>query len=301
MRRRDLLAAVGAAGTLSVAGCVGFDGPDDDTESDDASDRTDSDDRGDTGDGDDIQADAEPIETVPVGDRDGVPFPDNNGPHGVQVVNDADETRELRVVVNRAGERLLDRIFDVPAGRRVELVLNEPDRYEVAVGVDGRLGDTVGVSRSRFDCNDSSTEVSVDGDGEVASTTVSTLVACPGPAIAGSAFEQGEGTCGGADRASVATDGERVRVTGTVRTSVPCYDLALSGVELVDAEEYGGPSGTLVVTVTTAGRQDGACVECVGSVSYEATVDLEHAFPETVRVVHVGLSGERTVTETTPA
>lgn len=317
MKRRDLLATVGSAGALFAAGCVGYDtsrgagvenddpDPDDEptgregdgTDGGTGSDGTD----GGDGTGSDPAANDEPVATVPVGDREGVPFPDNNGPHGVSVVNDADQPRELRIVLNRDDEQVLDRGFDVPAGRAVALTLNEPGDYEVAVGADGRLLDTVGVRRALFDCNGSTTEVTVDDDSEVDSTTVSTLVACPGPEIADTRFDQGEGTCGGADRASVATDGERVWVSGTVRTPVPCYDLALSGVELVEAEEYGGRSGTLVVTVTTAGRQDGACVECVGSVSYEAAVDLDNAYPKTVRVVHVGLSGERTVTETTPA
>jgi len=304
MKRRDLLATVGSVGALSVAGCVGYDtaaaDPEDDR-TDDTTDPGDGDGRSDGGDGTgSAPAQEEPVATVPVGDREGVPFPDNNRPHGLRVVNDAADARELRVVLDRDGERVLDRVFDVPAGRTVALTLNEPSEYEIAVGAGGRLFDTVTVPRSRFDCNGSTTEVTVAGDGEVASTTISTLVACPGPGVADTAFEQGEGTCGGVDQASVATDGERVRVSGTVQTPVPCYDLALSGVELIDAEEFGGPSGTLVVTVSTAGRRDGACVECVGSVSYETAVDLEHALPETVRVIHVGLGGERTVTETTP-
>jgi len=326
MKRRQLLASVGSLGALSAAGCVGNDtadaGPDDregdrtddpsddttDDGTDSTTDTTDGDDGSDdTTDGDDGSndttddgsrvSDDEPVETIPVGDREGVPFPDNNGPHGVTVVNDAD-ARDLRVVLDRDGERVLDRVFELPAGRRVALTLNEPSEYEVGVGVDGRLVGTVAVERSRFDCNGSSTEVTVDADGQVDSTTVSTLVACPGPEVAGTEFEQGEGTCGGTDRATVAVDDERVNVSGAVGTPVPCYDLALSGVEL-EAEEYDGRNGTLVVTVTTAGRQDGACAECLGEVSYEATVELANAYPETVRVVHVGVSGEQVVAETT--
>ncbi len=305
MRRRDLLAAVGTAGALSVAGCVGYettdagvDGPDDGDADQPDDERSDAADGQGDGDGERLGGSA-PVETVAIGDREGVPFPDNNRPHGVRVANDAAGARELRVVVARDGDQVLDRVFDVPGGDTVALTLNQPAGHEVAVGAGGRLLDTVTVPRSRFDCNGSTTEVTVDGDGEVTSTTISTLVACPGPEVTDTRFEQGEGTCGAGGRAAVTTAGERVRVSGTVRTPVPCYDLALSDVELVEADEFGGRSGTLVVTVSTAGRQDGACVECVGGVSYEATVDLDRSFPETVRVVHAGLGGERTVTETT--
>jgi|APHM01.1.fsa_nt_gi hypothetical protein len=311
MRRRDLLAVVGTAGALSAAGCVGYETTDAGVDGDDSNQDTDDGRDGDgttqpdtvgddTGAGDGVVSpDGEPVERIPIGDRDGVPFPDNNRPHGVSVVNDAADARNLRVLLDRDGERVLDRVVEVPAGQSVALTLNQPGGHDLGVGVDGRLVDRVTIQRDLFDCNDSTTTVTVDEQGGVTSTTISTEVACPGPEVAGTALEHGQGTCGGTDEASVATDGERVRVSGTVRTPVPCYDLALSGVELVDTEAYGGRDGTLVVTVTTAGRQDGACVECVGSVPYETTVDMTAAFPETVRVVHLGLSGERTVTEAT--
>jgi len=294
MNRRDLLRSLGAAGVLAFAGCTADAGdagdrddttthtPDGDDEPDDSFERLD---RG-----------ADPVESFVVGDREGVPFPDDNGPHHLHVYNDADRARTMTLSLRRDGETALDRTVSVPGGRRVDVTLNEPAAYRLAIDLDGEgsvTGAPVDVKRSRFDCNGSWTAAAVGPEGTVETRTMSTLVACPDPAVADAAVEHEDGSCGDTDRADVAFADEQVRVSGSHRTPTPCHALTLSAAEMRGDEAEGQ---TLVVTVGTTDRQ-GACVECVGTIPYEATVELEHGYPSTVRVVHAGPSGERVVAE----
>lgn len=318
MRRRDLLAGVGTVGALALAGCTA----EGDAPADEGEDPTDTpadgtptgrdttqpteepttDDPGRIGDdGNGWNPGSEtPVETAVVGDPETVAFPENNRPHAVRVWNDADAGRDLGLTLATAGETILERTVAVPADGWLSLRLAEPAAYELAIAVDGEPAGTVAVRRGLIDCNGSSTNVTVGPDATVTSKTVSTMLACPGPAVGEATLEHGEGGCGGEDSAAVTFEDETVHVEGRSRTPVPCYDLALAGVELRNAEEFeDGTDDTLVVRIGTADRQPGGCVECVGSVPYEATVAMERAYPSQVRVVHEGPSGPRTVTETT--
>jgi len=311
VKRRDLLGTVGTVGALALAGCgvressapdrTEFDVPDrteSTTPTNTPTQETTTDDPGEESDDafDRLDRDADPVESFAVGDRESVPFPKNNNPHDVRVYNDADRMRSMTLSLRREGETVLERTIAVPGGRRVDATLNEPAAYRLAIALDGEDGVTgtpVEVERSWFDCNISVTATVVGPDGEVETSTWSTLVGCPGPEVVDATMEQSGGSCGDADRASVRFADEQVRVSGTHRTPTPCHGLTLSSSGLRDP--FSGDDA-LVVTVETADRQ-GGCVECVGTVPYEATVDLEHAYPSTVRVVHAGPAGERVVAE----
>ena len=292
MNRRDLLGSLGAAGALAFAGCAADDAgdPDDTTTDDPGGGGDEPDDSFDR-----LDRDADPVESFAVGDREDVSFPENNGPHHLRVYNGADQARSTTLSLQRDGETALDRTVEVPSGRRVDVTLNEPAIYRLAIELDGEddvTGTPVEVERSWFDCNSSFTAAVVGPDGAVETRTLSTALGCPGPDVADAAIEHADGSCGDADRASVRFTDERVRVSGTHRAPTPCHGLALSSAELrSDPEEQ-----TLVVTVETADRR-GGCVECIGTIPYEATVDVEHGYPPTVRVVHTGPSGERVVAE----
>lgn len=308
MNRRDLLASLGGLGAASVAGCVAngsADPPDGTTKTT----RTDGTNRSDettsstgetttTDDGAGWGPDAEtPFESVTVGDRDGVAFPDDNRAHGMRVWNDADDERSISLVLTREGDAVFDRTLQFPADGWVKLTLNEPGNYELALGVDGQERGTVAVDRTRFDCNSSVTNVTVNAEGAVDAATMTTLVACAGPKVADTSFERGDGRCGSGDEASVAFEDEVVRVDGSIETPTPCHDLSLASATLEGSESHVDGDDVLVVTVTTDGRRGGGCTDCVGNVDYEATIGFDHAYPSNVRVVHDSMGGERTVLE----
>lgn len=220
-----------------------------------------------------------PFQSLSVGDRDSVAFPDNNRPHDVRVWNDADESRELVVRVSRDATQLLDRTVEFDADAYLEVALNEPGDYRVAVGLAGEQPTTVRVERARFDCNASATDARVAPDGRVETVTGSTMMGCAGPEVAATDLSVEEGTCGMDNGASVALDGEQVQIEGTVRTPDPGYDL-----ELADAS-YDAEGDELAVSVR-ATEGDLVGVQCVGEVPYEATVDFEYDLPGEVVVVH---------------
>ncbi|WP_115862908.1 hypothetical protein [Halorussus litoreus] len=221
----------------------------------------------------------DPFQSLAVGDRESVAFPDNNRPHDVRVWNDADESRELVVRVSRDATQLLDRTVEFDGDASLEVALNEPGDYQVAVGLAGEQPTTVRVERALFDCNASATDARVASDGRVETVTQSTMMGCAEPKVAAIELSVDEGTCGTENGASVSFDGEQVRVEGTVRTPDPGYDL-----ELADAN-YDADSGELTVQVR-ATEGDPVGVQCVGEVPYEATVDFEYDLPGEVVVVH---------------
>lgn len=299
MKRRDLLAGLGSLSVTGLAGCVaeGDEPPAARSEEPDR-DRSTSEE---TPEDDDRSTPEEtpdpPVETLTVGDRGSVDFPENNRPHSLTVENAIKRARSLGLALRVEGEVVVERTVTVPAGRRVQFDLAEPAAYELDVVAGGeRLGTAV-VPRGYFDCNGSETIVEV-GSNDLETTTISTMIACRGPDVTSSTFEWDEGQCGTGHDATVTFADEHVTVSGRVQAPTPCYELELSGVELRDGGEFGGSNGTLVVTVATTGKVSDACVACVGSVPYEASVAFDHAYPETVRVVHVGEDDRRTVVET---
>jgi hypothetical protein len=119
-----------------------------------------------------------PFAERPLGDRTGLPNPDDNKPHGVVVWNGVDREREVRVrVVGRDVGTLLDTAWTFPARGYVALTLNWPDTYRIRCTTGART-DEATVPQGTFDCNDSRTTVGVFGDGTVEQMTVSTTMAC---------------------------------------------------------------------------------------------------------------------------
>ncbi|PSQ17799.1 hypothetical protein BRD00_06295 [Halobacteriales archaeon QS_8_69_26] len=239
---------------------------------------------------------ASPHETATLGSREGVPFPDNNKPHTVRVWNAATVDREIALVFLAGDEVAYERGFSVPADGWVSVTINEPGPYEVAVEVDGERGDTLELGGSTFDCNDSVTSVAVGPEGSVDSITESTTMACGGPAQNGQSFARGQSDCGSRDDAAVEFREEAVHVTGAVRTPNPCSDLTLASVTL-DGGEYADDESTLALTVATDGKRKDVCVDCVGTVEYEASVEFRNDYPQRVRVVHESMDDSRTVAE----
>jgi hypothetical protein len=77
--------------------------------------------------------------------------------------------------------------------------------------------------------------------------------------------------------------GHRLTVTGTIEASNPCHVAELVETDLSD--------GTITVTVGTEPDGSDACMECIGAVDYEATVQLTPGLEADVVVSHETFDG----------
>jgi hypothetical protein len=291
MNRRTFLQRHGGLATLAgLAGCLGSSGSDstpadrdgtqtDGTSSDDSA--TDSENQF-SG----IQSDhEEPFQTISVGSRDDISFPDNNRPREIRVWNAAEKARKISLQISRDAEIVVDRSIEFEADAYLAVTLNDPANYRTTVNLAQRdAEDTIfEVSRASFDCNSAGTDVGVMAEGRIKTISMSTAMGCPGPEVADSGphLSVGQGTCGKQHSASVTFEDEAVRVDGVVRASTPNYDLALAGAG------YERETGALTVRVqATEGDDDSMGVQCVGEVPYEATVGFDHGLPREVVVIH---------------
>lgn len=83
-----------------------------------------------------------------------------------------------------------------------------------------------------------------------------------------------------------------VEVTGSIRAPDPCHDAVLADVRIED--------GTLVIEVDVAER-DEICVQCVGEISYAATVAVDDPDAlDDVRVEHADQGAFGVGTDATP-
>jgi hypothetical protein len=278
MERRALLRRVaGLTVAGGLAGCLSTPGPGA-GDPKDTSDPT-------TGPGTTPDGRGPVIEELTVGSRDDVAFPDNHLAHELDVVNDADEEREVSLrLTTSEGEAMVEETWSMSAGARVHMRLLQPQEYTLAVTLaEGEVG-TVLISAGLFDCNDSRTTVDVKADGTLDDTTISTELACPPTEVTETELSVIESGCADeeAGSATVSSGDEKIDVDGTIRVPNPCY-----GADL-DSAIYGEPPGdTLTVRVAQAEPDgDQACVECVGAVSYEATISLANDYPGTVVIEH---------------
>lgn len=118
------------------------------------------------------------------------------------------------------------------------------------------------------------------GDGDDDSGTGTDPGTAAPPSVAATAFDDGEGDCGGDDAATVTVSDRTVVVAGRAMTPDPCHDLALA------AADYDAGDDRLTVVVAVGDEGPGGCVECVGEVPYEARVTFDRGLPGTVIVRH---------------
>ncbi|MFB6111654.1 MAG: hypothetical protein ABEJ35_03865 [Halobacteriaceae archaeon] len=268
MRRRDLLGSLAGLGVL--AGCT-------------SSERPGGRDPSASGTGTPGEGDSSVLTRETVGDRDGVPFPAYNKPHELAIVNGADTPRTIGIALDSDDTTTsLTERWSFPARGRVVLTVAEPATYRAAITLDGRTVGHVSIPRARFDCNDSRTTLEVGPDGKLTKRTASTLIACPGPTVTGQRFTVLDRRCAnGKDEATATARDEQVIVTGRIHVPDPCHSATLRSVT------YDGERDTLrIVIAQTTGEEDGVCIQCVGAVSYEATVGLDAGYPGTIVVAH---------------
>lgn len=164
MNRRDLISRLGTATVFSVAGavlagCLGSIDP-----SGDDGDVADSD----GGSGVNPGSDDEPYERHELGDVDTV-----ESPSTLIVRNEDDSDRDVELVVEPAsGDDELDRTIELPPDQTIEVVIADPDGFEVSVESDGSTSTT---SIGRSDSGDTETTIVLTEDG-VQTETDSTSV-----------------------------------------------------------------------------------------------------------------------------
>lgn len=281
MQRRDVLTGVGTLlGTSVVAGCFGTSptSPADDTTTTTPP----------------TTQEPEPtvVDTVAVGDRDSVAFPDSTTPYVVLAVNRRSGEQDLTYTVTRDGAAVRDGSTTLDPADATELRLVEPADYTVELGV-GDESTTIEVTDDQFDCNATTTTATIEAGGGIETRTISTTVACAGPDIKSSSIELVDSGCAGKDTgtATVSTDAGTIVVDGSITAPTPCYRVGLHTVELTG-------EGLRVVVEHAPPEGDGACIECVGALEYEATVTVENAYPDRVIVEHADGEDTTVVTST---
>lgn len=313
MKRRNLLAAVGAAGgALGTAGCLqgtGAPGDETTTRSTSKTAATTSEDGTTTGDGtttEDTTTDAttedepsteqgtvddredwprsgEPVDTLAVNDRSELAFADNNRPHSLALWNAVDRQREVCVEWADGRTEELERTaaVRVPADGVLQVDLQVPTRYVVTVRADGSALGEIRVGRGAFDCNESAGRYALRESELEDYGVVSTAAGCPAPSVVETALSAGEGDCGSRDdETAVAGYGDEVvHVEGTVAAPDPCHELAIAGLG------YDERTRTVRIVVAATPSDDG-CMQCVGAIDYTATVTYEYDFPDRVEVYH---------------
>lgn len=274
MQRRALLRKLGGVTAIGAfAGCTSVQAPGNDDQNDPTTDPG--------------TTPSEPgpvVDELRIGNRDNVDFPETHRPHGITVVNDVDNTRDIGVeLTDGDGSVLVEDSWSVPADGRIVMTLNEPDQYTLAVRLDGEDLGPVSPQAGSFDCNDSQTTVTVGPNGELDSRTISTAVACASPEVVDTTFtETGSGCADGGEEqqpvASLTAADEQVSIAGEMRVPNPCYGATLESASISE-----GPEHVLTVRIAqTDPDEDGACVECVGAVEYETTISLDIDYPRTV-------------------
>ncbi|NHN42544.1 hypothetical protein G9C85_13030 [Halorubellus sp. JP-L1] len=308
MKRRTLLAALSATGTaVGGAGCLQAlgtgggtgttpNGADDGT-TDPPTRTTDSDDAREKSEFDpEWNPEGGPVETFAVGDRDSVAFPNSNQPHDLTFWNRVDREREVRMAYADGATEEAEAIgsVTVPAGYTFAVELRVPTRYALTVSVDGESFGTVTVGRQWFDCNDSGTSYALGKTDIVDYGTASTLVYCARPEVASTSVDATNRGCASDDEdtATIAYDGERVRVDGTFVASNPCHELAIA-----DAG-YDEKSRTATLVLDATAPDGEACQDCVGAIEYAANIKYDRDLPEEVVVVHRDIDGAEDVVAT---
>lgn len=142
-----------------------------------------------SGDGDLESFDPDSVQAeIELGNRDEVADESLNQPHDVAVWNATATSISVELQVSdAAGERPpFEMAYGIPAGDAVVVALLEPSEYNVEVQASVAEAEaSMTIPRSRFDCNASTTQVGVFGDGTVKSRLVTTLAYCTDVEVTG--------------------------------------------------------------------------------------------------------------------
>lgn len=100
-------------------------------------------------------------------------------PHGMTLTNPTEDTVTSRLVIARGEEVLLDGLYTLESVGEVAVTLTEPGHYQGTASIPTTgTTETFEVKPNQFDCNHSSTNISIRSDSELDAETISTLMAC---------------------------------------------------------------------------------------------------------------------------
>jgi hypothetical protein len=111
------------------------------------------------------------------------------------------------------------------------------------------------------------------------------VTSCGGDDSANLIFNQVQGNCAAADQsaATIHCDGGVLTFEGSVVASNPCYYLK-ANLDVVD-----GASVVIGITAMTASLgEDAYCVECLGEIVFDGTLELSGACSKIVSIVYNG-------------
>jgi hypothetical protein len=97
-------------------------------------------------------------------------------------------------------------------------------------------------------------------------------------------FNQEAGSCAAVNQsaASIRCDGGVFAFEGSILTPNPCYYLK-AGLDVVNQSNL-----EIVITATSQLGEDGYCVECVGRIAFDGTVELSNACSRSLSIVYNG-------------
>lgn len=276
MNRRTLLTALGFGW---ITGCIGTQTPADSTGS-----RSGTNDPGQPG--SDGERTGEPHAKFSVGDRSAVAFPDANKPVSYRILNEGNP-RSIHFVAVSDGNPQVNETVTLPAETHLEITFQQPADYELQVGVDGDDPVTVDrISTAEFSCVRTIGTARIGAQTGIESQIETRESDCLAPSVADTSFKTDAGECGTAHTAAVSFADGTVRVSGRVRAPQPCYQLML------DSATYDTTEKTLIVTIAVGDRTEGVCVDCLGEIPYQAVIELQHDYPQTVLIQHRESTGQ---------
>ncbi|ELZ32403.1 hypothetical protein C472_15764 [Halorubrum tebenquichense DSM 14210] len=109
------------------------------------------------------------------------PVPADTGQftHTFMLRNPSDETWTARMLVEADSTAQFDGLYAVEPESTVLLTLTESSTYTLSVDVlETEMTASEQITPENFDCNQSSTRVEIDSEGELIMNTLSTLMAC---------------------------------------------------------------------------------------------------------------------------
>jgi hypothetical protein len=111
-----------------------------------------------------------------------------------------------------------------------------------------------------------------------------TVTSCGGDDSVNLIFNQVQGDCTAADQsaATIQCDGGVLTFEGSVVTPNPCYYLK-ANLDFMDESNV-----VIIITSVSGSIEDGYCVECVGEISFDGTLELSGVCSKIVSIVYNG-------------
>lgn len=222
-----------------------------------------------------------------VGSRDGIVFPDANQPARYRILN-REESQQIQIIIRLSGDVTVNKSFTLPNNTYVSVTLQQPANYDVRLGLerDRDLTPVAQPSGDEFSCTPIQGTITINSAGQIESQVTTPDIECPPPQVTETTFQSQDGECGQQHTATVSVSDKTIRIAGQIAVPQPCYQVML------ESASYDTATETLTVTIAVGNQTKNICVSCIGEVPYEATVELQHGYPQDILVQHRESNGE---------